>query len=648
MGTLSRLAFTDAEKLKKLRLIRVDLGRSLRMQRGLALGIGACGLVLAALYLFLFWPHASGSPHPDELGVTVNAGVLVLFSFVVAMAAAMAALRMDPRVYVGNDIEQVLGVGAMGELPDFAEVPADVSGQRMQRLANAVALACQEGSLKRCLFTGTGRGAGVTTIAVRVRESLEGAGRAATLVGASAVTGDTPGEVGLTATQEAADESGSRQDSLILTDAAPLTESADTEYLARFADCVMVVVESGVTTRTQLLNTVSCLQRLNVGAVGFVVNRVKPANADAQFRRSVEKHSAEPGSDLQNPAWLFETAMQRALAEQPPKESSAAPALKPASLLAKRKRVAKPATAKPTTALAVVRPASQSSVWASAKLPSWLNEALAQLETPQPSEKTGAVESGREGGKEASDKDLEDVTLEETVSGNESKPNDIGAMLFSMGLKDPFGESDSAPQAGEKARPFFRGNQENNPSRLSGLRGIASAESLRELGQGRQPERRSSEPFRVTPDAAPRAEAGAETGGVRGPFEAAPPAMAEQGQRTEGLSGLRGMFSSTGVKDLSGLTAAMPEPGSQAASARASEATQEKPSTPLQELAGTQNVSAVPEAESAKPTAEVASRAAKPDEIPQKPPATEGLESHANYNEVQILPSKRGQYRRKK
>ncbi len=88
--------------------------------------------------------------------------------------------------------------------------------------------------------------------------------------------------------QQVAEEAETGDESLVLTDAAPLAVSAETEYLARFADCTIVVVESGVTTRAQVRDTASRLHRLNVAAVGFVLNRVGLAKADPAFRHSVE------------------------------------------------------------------------------------------------------------------------------------------------------------------------------------------------------------------------------------------------------------------------------------------------------------------------------------------------------------------------
>ena len=82
---------------------------------------------------------------------------------------------------------------------------------------------------------------------------------------------------------------------LYCVDTPPLVLSAETEYLARSVDGALVVIRSGVTTRAQLLAAVNTLQRLEVGAVGFVLNGVSLAKADPAFRHSLEdmeKHFA--------------------------------------------------------------------------------------------------------------------------------------------------------------------------------------------------------------------------------------------------------------------------------------------------------------------------------------------------------------------
>ena len=64
--------------------------------------------------------------------------------------------------------------------------------------------------------------------------------------------------------------------------------AAETEYLARFVDATIIVIESGVTTRAQLREAAATLQRLDVASVGFVLNRVTLEKADPSFRHSVQ------------------------------------------------------------------------------------------------------------------------------------------------------------------------------------------------------------------------------------------------------------------------------------------------------------------------------------------------------------------------
>ena len=147
-------------------------------------------------------------------------------------------------------------------------------------------------------------------MATRVCDVLEAMGRPTVLLDSSGTSAPARARSATSAASadEAAAKRGSRstallkkvaaetemqQESLVLTDTAPLLISAETEYLARFVDCAIVVVESGVTTRAQLLAAVNTLQRLDVAAMGFVLNRVKLAKADPAFRRSIqdiEKH----------------------------------------------------------------------------------------------------------------------------------------------------------------------------------------------------------------------------------------------------------------------------------------------------------------------------------------------------------------------
>ena len=247
--------------------------------------------------------------HPAISGILKKALPLALGGLILGLLAASLANHLDPRVYIAADVEHVLGFAPMAVLPDFDEVSGEVASENLLRLSATIEHARKQGNLKSCIFTGTASGTGVTTVATRVRDILEAMGRPTVLLDASGTSAPTErangsvnglgtsldhpaavrGRRSTALLQQVAEEAGTHQGSLVLTDAAPLVISAETEYLARFVDCAIVVAESGVTTRAQLLAAVNALQRLDVATVGFVLNRVGLAKADPAFRNSIRE-----------------------------------------------------------------------------------------------------------------------------------------------------------------------------------------------------------------------------------------------------------------------------------------------------------------------------------------------------------------------
>ncbi len=239
--------------------------------------------------------------HPAIAGVVRNA-LLLLFAFILfGLAAAVVAHKLDPHVYVASDVEQLLGYRPMAQLPDFDEVSDEVAEEHLLRLATAIEFASKDDHLTSCVFTGTGPGVGVTTIVTRVKEMLGLLGKEAVLMDAA---GPVPAErllgtelqrnpQGSALMPHTGEAAASDRQGLMLTDTAPLTVSAEAEYMARRADCTILVIESAKTTRAELRAAASSLQRLNPAAVGFVLNRVSLKNADESFRNSVsdvERH----------------------------------------------------------------------------------------------------------------------------------------------------------------------------------------------------------------------------------------------------------------------------------------------------------------------------------------------------------------------
>jgi len=216
------------------------------------------------------------------------------------------AHKMDPRVYVAADVEQLVGYAPMAQLPDFDEVSDEVAEEPLLRLATSIEFAANDSHPTSCVFTGTGPGVGVTTIVTRVTQMLGLLGKEAVLLDAAgampAERRPEPSDEPATAVAEferstrgsaliahTGEGTASNRQGLMLTDTAPLTVSAEAEYMARRADCTILVIESGVTTRAQLRSAASSLQRLDPAAVGFVLNRVSLKNADESFRNSVSE-----------------------------------------------------------------------------------------------------------------------------------------------------------------------------------------------------------------------------------------------------------------------------------------------------------------------------------------------------------------------
>ncbi len=230
--------------------------------------------------------------HPADSGPIRSALFVLLGLISLAAVTAGIARKRNRRVYIASDVEHVLGFAPMAQLPDFAEVPEEVTEEYLLQLAAKIESVSKRRSLRNCVFTGTGHGSGVTAIATRMKELLQPLGWAAVVVDAGGLSPAAP-EGGLgageDATQHVAQTVEGRPAELVLADAAPLMVSAQTEDLVRHADCTIVVIESGVTTRAQLRAAAAILQRLNAQDVGFVLNRVRLAKADPDFRDSVQE-----------------------------------------------------------------------------------------------------------------------------------------------------------------------------------------------------------------------------------------------------------------------------------------------------------------------------------------------------------------------
>jgi capsular polysaccharide biosynthesis protein len=242
---------------------------------------------------------AAAPEHPIADGVVPAALILFAVFLLFAVLIPVAAQKLDSRVYVASDIEKAVGFAPIAQLPDFNEVSKEVFEEQLLRLASAVEHALLHGDRKSCVFFGTETGTGVTTIAKHICRMLESMNCFTVLLDTAGGQHSTePSPLSADSTepitirpellvQPIAAEENTHEKMFVLADAAPLTSSGETEHLARNSDCVVVVVESGATTRAQLRLTSTLLKRLNATAVGYVLNRISPGNADAEFKTTL-------------------------------------------------------------------------------------------------------------------------------------------------------------------------------------------------------------------------------------------------------------------------------------------------------------------------------------------------------------------------
>jgi len=318
MQRLSELA-TDIQRLQNRFTSVDDQYRNLTMEDS---SPGAVYLASAAL------PPL----HAARAKVLRNGLIVILAGLLIAIGSALVAQNFDKRVYIAEDVERVLGFAPMAQIPDLYEVGTGVAEEYMLRLAAAVEHAHQQGMLNSCIFTGITAGAGVTTVSSRVSGMLEAMGRATVLVDAVGApqgrvepAGNPGAELvhaprGSRSTallQQMNEEAGG--DSVVVTDTAPLLVSGETEYLARFVDSAIVVIESGVTTKAQLREVARTLQRLEVSSVGFVLNKISLKSANAGFCesvRAVESHLRSQARAADRPAPRQEEMAQTAAEPQ--------------------------------------------------------------------------------------------------------------------------------------------------------------------------------------------------------------------------------------------------------------------------------------------------------------------------------------------
>ncbi len=216
--------------------------------------------------------------------------------------AAVFVRKRDRRIYIGGDVDDVLGFAPIAILPARAEVSAHVLDEYALRLAAGVEGAYRSGNARTFVITPVSNNTDITPLVQALEAKLSELGLGVVIVQAATVFEQQHPEPAATSELAGYDPAFDRhyegladtlfsrmkaEHDVILLHAPAILISAQAEYVARCSDVTLLVAESAVTTRGELFQAGLLLQRLNITGVGSVLEEVQLRFADSAFARGV-------------------------------------------------------------------------------------------------------------------------------------------------------------------------------------------------------------------------------------------------------------------------------------------------------------------------------------------------------------------------
>jgi polysaccharide biosynthesis transport protein len=288
--------------------------------------------------------RAPQSPLPSAARFVFPA--MLPIALLVATGSVVLIDFLDRRIYTNTDVEQILGFSPIGSLFDDQDVSMQIFDEGTLRMAGGIDQAARTAAIRTIVLTSINAGAGTTSIVENLGSALAKLGRKTLTIDSS---GATPPMAYVTLSLEQSDHrvmSGvhvRKQDvdgltsviaqpfspkptpptnlmdqafkdstieyDIVLLDTTPILISAETEYLARFADVTILVLDAGKTTRSQLMRTARLLERLHVQGMAVVLNKVPYSRVNRASREDVSAFEArmEKINLKWNPSWNRET-----------------------------------------------------------------------------------------------------------------------------------------------------------------------------------------------------------------------------------------------------------------------------------------------------------------------------------------------------
>jgi uncharacterized protein involved in exopolysaccharide biosynthesis len=241
------------------------------------------------------------APEPSRRNLVLAAALP--FGILCGLFAAVFLRKRDRHLYVALDLDNVLGFTPIAVLPAEEEVSAAVMSEYMLRLAGGIEDAYRKHGARTFVFTAAGQGSGLHNLAAPLNRQMRDLGMRTVTVSAQEILhgllageaqSDSHGlELADTARKPESRNEGfagtnldllKRRYDIVFLECSPLLTSAETEYLVRCADAAILFVESGSTTRDELLRSALLLEQLQVKGIGTVLENLHLKHADPAFR----------------------------------------------------------------------------------------------------------------------------------------------------------------------------------------------------------------------------------------------------------------------------------------------------------------------------------------------------------------------------
>jgi polysaccharide biosynthesis transport protein len=238
--------------------------------------------------------------------------LLLPFALLLATGVVVLVDFLDRRIHTETDIEQILGFSPLGTLFHDQDVSMQVFDEGALRLAGGIDQAVRTAGVRTIVLTSVNAGGGTTSIIENLGGALAKLGRKTLTIDSSGFAPpvayvndkiDQPVHCAVGGAQlrrqdvdiwsgaamaqpfspklippinllDQAFKDLTTDFDVVLIDCAPILISAETEYLARFADVTLLIAEAEKTTKAQLFRSARLLERLQIPGMGVVINKM--------------------------------------------------------------------------------------------------------------------------------------------------------------------------------------------------------------------------------------------------------------------------------------------------------------------------------------------------------------------------------------